>query len=85
MSVRRQLVLYIFTKPTVKCSLTNNIYGIVWGVANDDTADNSAARIVFSADTNSLFFNSNGITDGFGTGAKFATIGAPVYLNPCFE
>ncbi|GFE71779.1 calcium-binding protein [Chroococcus sp. FPU101] len=49
-------------------------------VANEDAADNSTARIVFSADTNSLFFNSNGITDGFGTGAKFASIGAPVDL-----
>lgn len=49
-------------------------------VTNEDAADNSAARIVYSADTNSLFFNSNGITDGFGTGAKFASILTPADL-----
>ena len=49
-------------------------------VANDTVAATSGARIVYSAETNNLFFNQNGTAAGFGTGAQFATIPTPSSL-----
>lgn len=49
-------------------------------VANDTVAATSGARIVYSAETNNLFFNQNGAAAGFGTGAQFATIPTPSSL-----
>ena len=48
-------------------------------VASDSGAETSAALIVYNATNGALFFNSDGVTAGFGEGGQFATLtGAPV-------
>jgi serralysin len=43
-------------------------------VANDTQAANSAARIIFSQGSGSLFYNTDGATAGFGTGGNFTKL-----------
>jgi serralysin len=43
-------------------------------VADDTQAANSAARIVFSRGSGSLFYNTDGATAGFGAGGNFARL-----------
>jgi Ca2+-binding RTX toxin-like protein len=43
-------------------------------VGTDAAASTSAALIVYSTDTDNLFYNQNGATAGYGTGAQFATL-----------
>lgn len=40
----------------------------------DDLADNSNAFIVYNSMNGHLFYNQNGVAEGFGTGAQFATL-----------
>jgi serralysin len=55
-------------------------------VANDALAGTSAAKIVYSTGTRSLFYNQNGLTGGFGSGGSFATfdIAAPTLIASDF-
>jgi hypothetical protein len=43
-------------------------------VTSDILAETSSAMIVYSSGTGKLFYNQNGITAGFGTGAQFAQL-----------
>jgi trimeric autotransporter adhesin len=43
-------------------------------VGTDTAASTSAALIVYSTDTDNLFYNQNGAAAGYGTGAQFATL-----------
>jgi Ca2+-binding RTX toxin-like protein len=43
-------------------------------VSSDAAAQASAAKIVYNQGTGSLFYNQNGASAGFGTGAQFATL-----------
>lgn len=43
-------------------------------VQSDDLAATSSAFMVYSSSSGSIFYNQNGITAGFGTGAEFASI-----------
>jgi Ca2+-binding RTX toxin-like protein len=52
-------------------------------VATDAAAVNSSALIVYSRVTGNLFYNPNGIADGFGSGGQFALVNnvAPLTAN----
>ncbi|MFM2313543.1 MAG: hypothetical protein RLZZ04_2819, partial [Cyanobacteriota bacterium] len=43
-------------------------------VGTDAAASTSSALIVYSTDTDNLFYNQNGAAAGYGTGAQFATL-----------
>lgn len=43
-------------------------------VADDADADNSTAAIAYSEGSGSLFYNTDGITEGFGAGGEFALL-----------
>lgn len=45
-------------------------------------AGNLAARIIYNQHTGDLFYNQDGVTDGFGTGGHFATLTNDQILNP---
>ncbi|ESA35200.1 calcium-binding protein [Leptolyngbya sp. Heron Island J] len=68
---------------TVFAELTSAVGGALaaseFAVVNSiEEAAMSDALIVYGADTGNLYYNPNGIEDGFGSGAQFATIeGAP--------
>ena len=68
---------------TVFAELTSAVGGALlaseFAVVNSvEEAAMSDALIVYGADTGNLYYNPNGIEDGFGNGAQFATIeGAP--------
>ncbi|TYQ31150.1 hypothetical protein [Pseudanabaena sp. UWO310] len=42
--------------------------------SSDAAAQASAAKIVYNQGTGSLFYNQNGASAGFGSGAQFATL-----------
>ncbi|NEP91364.1 MAG: hypothetical protein F6K18_33725 [Okeania sp. SIO2C2] len=50
-------------------------------VDSDEAAATSEALIVHSTATGSLFYNPNGVADGFGNGAEFANVGTDVTLT----
>jgi Ca2+-binding RTX toxin-like protein len=43
-------------------------------VGSDAAASTADAMIVYSSETDNLFYNQNGVTTGFGSGAQFATL-----------
>lgn len=50
-------------------------------VANDADADNSTALITYSTGSGKLFYNTDGATEGFGTGGEFALLQAAPTLT----
>lgn len=50
-------------------------------VTTDTDASSSSALIVFNSTSGALFYNQNGIDDGFGTGGQFATISSASSLD----
>jgi Ca2+-binding RTX toxin-like protein len=43
-------------------------------VGSDAAASTASALIVYSSETDNLFYNQNGVTSGFGSGAQLATL-----------
>ncbi|AFY32911.1 DUF4347 domain-containing protein [Calothrix sp. PCC 7507] len=71
-----RIVLYKNTF-TVLNSLVGKGFSVAseFALVNDDTAAaSSSALIVYNSSSGKLFYNENGIADGFGTGAHFATL-----------
>jgi Ca2+-binding RTX toxin-like protein len=50
-------------------------------VADDFSAAISTAKIAYSKSSGSLFYNQNGVADGFGDGDRFATLTGIPELN----
>jgi Ca2+-binding RTX toxin-like protein len=51
-------------------------------VGTDAAASTSNAFIVYSSETDNLFYNQNGVTSGFGSGAQLATLSGITTLSP---
>jgi Ca2+-binding RTX toxin-like protein len=51
-------------------------------VGTDAVASTSNALIVYSSETDNLFYNQNGVTSGFGSGAQLATLSGITTLSP---
>ena len=52
-------------------------------VTDDDSAATSTAAIVYNSSSGSLFYNTNGIDVGFGTGGQFASLFGQPILSVC--
>jgi Ca2+-binding RTX toxin-like protein len=50
-------------------------------VGSDTAAGTAEALIVYSSETGNLFYNQNGVTSGFGSGAQFATLSGITTLS----
>jgi Ca2+-binding RTX toxin-like protein len=51
-------------------------------VGSDAAASTASALIVYSSETDNLFYNQNGVTSGFGSGAQLATLSGITTLSP---
>jgi Ca2+-binding RTX toxin-like protein len=50
-------------------------------VGSDAAASTASALIVYSSETDNLFYNQNGVTNGLGSGAQFATLNGIATLS----